>query len=143
MLKEFRAFLLRGNVLDLAVAVIIGAAFGSIVSSLTNDVLMPVIGLLTSDIDFTSLALTLKEAVVDDNGEIIKTAVEIRYGKFIQTILDFIIIGFVIFMILRSYRKIEERTKQQEEQKPAPAPGPTTESLLAEIRDLLKENPRS
>lgn len=138
MLKEFKAFLLRGNVLDLAVAVIIGAAFGSIVSSLTNDVLMPVIGLITSDIDFTQLSFTLREAVLDDRGEVLQAAVEIRYGKFIQTIIDFVIIGFVIFMILRSYRKIEEKTKAQEAQQPTPPPGPTTESLLAEIRDLLR-----
>ena len=138
MLKEFKAFLLKGNVLDLAVAVIIGAAFGAIVSSLTNDVLMPVIGLVTSDIDFSQLSLTLREALVDDRGEVLQAAVEIRYGKFIQTIIDFVIIGFVIFMILRSYRKIEEKTKAQEEQQPAPPPGPSAESLLAEIRDLLK-----
>ena len=141
MFKEFKAFLMRGNVLDLAIAVIIGGAFGSIVSSLTNDVLMPIIGLLTSNIDFSQLAFTLKEAVLDEQGAVIQAAVDIRYGKFIQTIVDFIIIGFVIFMILRSYRKIEEKLKAEEKaaQETPPAPGPSAESLLTEIRDLLKQ----
>ncbi|MDP4712489.1 MAG: large-conductance mechanosensitive channel protein MscL [Saprospiraceae bacterium] len=135
MLKEFKSFLMRGNVLDLAIAVIIGAAFGSIVSSFTNDIIMPVLGLLTSNIDFTQLVLVLKEATPDGQG-----AVEIRYGKFIQTIVDFLIIGFVIFMLLRSYRKIEEKLKKEEQaaQQAPPAPGPSAESLLTEIRDLLK-----
>ena len=140
MLKEFKAFIMRGNVLELAVAVIIAGAFGAIVKSFTNDVIMPPIGLALGDVDFSNLALTLKEAVLNDAGEVLEAAVQIRYGAFIQTIIDFLIIAFVIFMIVRSYNKIQERRKKEEEAAPAPPPGPTAEDLLAEIRDLLKKD---
>lgn len=140
MIKEFRDFIMRGNVLELAVAVIIAGAFGAIVASFTKDVLMPPIGLLLGDVDFTALAITLSEAQLNDAGEIVREAVEIRYGIFIQKIVDFLIIAFVIFMLVRTYNKIQERSKKEEEAAaPAPPPGPTAEELLAEIRDLLKK----
>jgi large conductance mechanosensitive channel len=140
MLKEFKAFIMRGNVLELAVAVIIAGAFGTIVKSFTADVIMPPIGLALGDVNFTDLAYTLKAAELNDAGEVITAAVQVRYGAFIQTIIDFLIIAFVIFMIVRSYNKIQDRLqKKEEEAAPAPPPGPTSEELLAEIRDLLKK----
>lgn len=137
MWKEFKAFIMKGNVLDLAVAVIVAGAFGAIVSSLTNDVIMPPIGLALGDVDFSQLAITLQEAQLNDAGEVVKEAVQIRYGMFIQKIIDFLIIAFIIFMLIRTYNKLQERKKVEEA--PAPPPGPTAEELLAEIRDLLRK----
>ncbi len=134
MFKEFKAFIMKGNVLDLAVAVIIAGAFGLIVSSFTNDIIMPPIGLAMGGVDFTELEMVLQPEVTDAAGEVTQAKVAIRYGKFIQTVIDFLIIAFVIFMIVRTYNKMTEKA---EEEAPAPPPGPTTEDLLAEIRDLL------
>lgn len=139
MWKEFRDFIMRGNVLELAVAVIVAGAFGTIVKSFTADIIMPPIGLALGNVDFSDLALTLQASVSNDAGEIIKEAVEIRYGNFIQTVIDFLIIAFVIFMLVRTYNKIKDRNKQEEEEAAAPPPGPTQEELLTEIRDLLKQ----
>lgn len=121
MIKEFREFIAKGNVLDLAVAVIIGGAFGAIVTSLVNDIIMPLIGVILGGVDFTSLAIEVGEA-------------SITYGNFIQAIINFLIIAFVIFMIVRTANNMQK----QEEEAPAPPPGPSAEDLLAEIRDLLK-----
>ncbi len=140
MWQEFKAFIMKGNVLELAVAVIVASAFGAVVASFTNDVIMPPIGLALGGVDFTELALTLQAAEMNDAGEVIKEAVEIRYGAFIQKVIDFLIIGFIVFLVVRNYNKMQERKKEKvEEAKPAPPPGPTTEELLAEIRDLLKK----
>lgn len=129
MWKEFKAFILKGNVLELATAVIIAGAFGTIVSSFTNDIILPPIGMLMGGVDFSELAFTLRPA----EGE--NAAVTIGYGKFIQSIIDFLIIAFAIFMVLKAYEKSQK--------KPAPAPaapaGPSTEELLTQIRDLLKK----
>ncbi|MEZ4594809.1 MAG: large-conductance mechanosensitive channel protein MscL [Chloroflexota bacterium] len=122
MLKEFRAFIAKGNVLDLAVAVIMGGAFGAIVTSLVNDIIMPLIGVILGGVDFTTLAVQVGDA-------------SITYGNFIQAIINFLIIAFVIFMIVRTANNM----KKEEEAAPAPPPGPTAEQLLAEIRDLLKK----
>ncbi|GAB5551605.1 MAG: large-conductance mechanosensitive channel protein MscL [Saprospiraceae bacterium] len=138
MLKEFRDFIMKGNVLELAVAVIIAGAFGAIVTSFTKDVIMPPIGLAMGGVDFTDLAYTLKAADMNAAGEVITEAVQIRYGAFIQKVIDFLIIAFIIFMLIRSYKKIQERNKQEEVAAPAPPPGPSSEDLLGEIRDLLK-----
>ncbi len=120
MLKEFRDFINRGNVMDLAVAVILGAAFGAIVTSLVNDILMPILGIFIGGIDFTGLAITVGDAVIG-------------YGNFIQMVINFLIIAFAIFMIVRWVNKLKKET-------PAPTPAPSAEEkLLAEIRDLLKE----
>jgi large conductance mechanosensitive channel len=129
LIKDFKSFVMRGNVLDLAVAVVIGTAFGRIVTSLVNDLLMPPIGVMLGGVDFSDLAITVQEAV----GE--AEAVTINYGVFIQTLIDFIIIAFAIFMVIKAF----EKTKQKEQEKPAPAEPPAQEKLLAEIRDLLKE----
>jgi len=130
LVKEFKAFAMRGNVVDLAVAVIIGGAFGRIVSSLVNDIIMPPIGVMLGGVDFKDLVLVLKRAT--DEIE----AVTINYGMFIQNVIDFLIIAFVIFMMIKginSFRKKEAET-------PADPPAPTTqEQLLTEIRDLLKK----
>ena len=134
MLKEFKDFIMKGNVLDLAVAVIIAGAFGLIVSSFTNDVLMPPIGMAMGGVDFSELEMVLQPEVQDAAGEITQEKVAIRYGKFIQTIIDFLIIAFVIFMIVRTYNNMNK----EEEEAPAPPPGPSAEDLLAEIRDLLR-----
>lgn len=133
MIKEFKDFIMKGNVLELAVAVIIAGAFGAVVTSFTNDVILPPIGLAMGGVDFSSLAMTLQDAQLNADGEVVKEAVQIRYGAFLQTIIDFLIIGFVLFMIIRTYNKT-----QAPEPEPAPA-GPTQEELLAEIRDLLKK----
>lgn len=130
IIKEFKEFAVKGNVVDMAVGIIIGAAFGKIVSSLVADVVMPPIGLLIGGMNFTDLAFELKAATADS------AAVIIAYGKFIQTTLDFVIIAFVIFMVIRGLNKL----KRTEEAAPAPVPEPTAEEiLLTEIRDLLKQ----
>lgn len=131
MIKEFKEFALKGNVLDLAIGVIIGGAFGKIVSSLVNDIIMPLIGLLLGNINFSDLKYVFKSAV----GETPEVA--LRYGMFIQTTIDFLIIAFVIFMVVKGINKF----KKKEEKAPTPKPLPTNEELLLiEIRDLLKDN---
>lgn len=139
MWKEFRDFIMKGNVLELAVAVIVAGAFGAIVSSLTNDVIMPPIGLALGGVDFSDLAINLKAAEMNDAGEVIKEAVQIKYGAFIQKIIDFLIIAFIIFMLLRTYKKMTEKKEAAAPAPPPPPPGPTQEELLIQIRDLLKK----
>jgi large conductance mechanosensitive channel len=127
IVKEFKDFAVKGNVVDMAVGIIIGAAFGKIVTSVVGDVIMPPIGLLIGGVDFSDLAFTLKAA------EAGSTAVVIAYGKFIQTVLDFAIVAFAIFMVIKVLNKIKAR------EVPPPA-GPTNEEvLLMEIRDLLRD----
>lgn len=130
MISEFKKFAMRGNVVDLAVAVVIGAAFGRIITSFVNDVLMPPIGLLLGGVDFTEFIWTLKDATEE------VAAVTINYGTFIQHMVDFTIIAFAIFMVIRAFEKM----KRKEETIPSPPPEPNAEEkLLTEIRDLLKE----
>lgn len=135
MFKEFKEFIMRGNVLDLAVAVIIAGAFGLIVTSFINDVLMPPIGILVGGVDFSDLALTLKPAVLAADGSVATEAVMVRYGAFINTVINFLIVAFAVFMLVKAYNS----TKKKEEPAPEAPKGPTTEELLAEIRDLLKK----
>ncbi|UCF65961.1 MAG: large-conductance mechanosensitive channel protein MscL [bacterium] len=130
MIKEFREFAMRGNVVDMAVGIIIGGAFGKIVSSLVNDVIMPPIGLLIGGVDFSNLSLTLKDAA----GDI--PAVTVNYGMFINTVLDFVIIAFAIFMVIKGMNRLK---RKQEEAPAAPPAPPKQEVLLTEIRDLLKK----
>ena len=132
MVQEFKDFAMRGNVVDMAVGIVIGGAFGKIVSSFVADVLMPPIGLLMGGVDFSDLAITLKEAV----GE--TAPVMIKYGSFIQTVVDFIIIAFAIFLVVKamnSMKKEEEAPAPEPEPEPAPS---NEEVLLGEIRDLLR-----
>jgi large conductance mechanosensitive channel len=129
MVQEFKEFAMRGNVVDLAVGVVIGGAFGKIVSSVVADVIMPPIGLLMGGVDFTDLKVVLKDAV----GEV--PAVTLNYGSFVQTCVDFIIIAFAIFMLIKALNSMQ---RKQEEAPAAPPPPPAQEVLLTEIRDLLK-----
>lgn len=138
---DFKDFLMKGEIVNLATAVIVGGAFGKIVTSFTNDVLMPPIGLLLGKVDFKNLKLVLQDGVpaVMENGIQKSPAiaeVTLNYGAFIQTIFDFVIIGFCIFIVLKAYEKAQEKIKKDEE--PKPVAGPTQEQLLTEIRDLLK-----
>lgn len=136
-LNDFKQFAMRGNVIDLAVGVIIGAAFGKITSSLVGDIIMPPIGALIGGVNFTDLVIPLKKASVTATGEIIP-AVTINYGSFIQTIIDFLIIAFTIFLFIKLINKFN-RKKTKEETTAIP-PTPTADiQLLTEIRDLLKQ----
>ncbi|MSQ98964.1 MAG: large-conductance mechanosensitive channel protein MscL [Xanthomonadales bacterium] len=131
MIKEFREFAMRGNVIDVAVGVVIGAAFGKIVSSFVNDVLMPPLGAALGGMNFTGLTLTLKAA----SGDV--AAVTLNYGTFIQTLLDFLIIAFAIFMVIKAMNSVKKK-----QETPAAPPQPSAEEvLLTEIRDLLKNRP--
>jgi large conductance mechanosensitive channel len=135
ILKEFKDFAVKGNVVDLAVAVIIGGAFGKIVTSFVNDIVMPPLGLLLGGVDFKDLAVTLKEAYVTADG-MEMPAVLLSYGSFIQNIVDFTIIAFVIFLAIKAINS----TKKKPVPAPAAPPAPTkSEVLLEEIRDLLKK----
>jgi len=130
MLQEFKTFAVKGNVMDMAVGIIIGAAFGKIVSSFVSDVIMPPIGLIIGGVNFSKLAYTLK-AATDSTA-----AITINYGKFIQTLVDFTIIAFAIFMVVKAMNSL----KKKEEAAPSAPPQPSEEQkLLAEIRDLLKK----
>lgn len=131
MMKEFKEFAMKGNVMDMAIGIIIGGAFGKIVSSFVSDVLMPPIGMLIGGVDFKSLSMTIQEA--KEGVE----AVTINYGNFIQTVVDFLIIAFAIFMVVKAMNK----AKKKEEEAPAEPPKPSNEEvLLSEIRDLLKKD---
>ena len=138
MMKEFRDFAMRGNVVDLAVGVIIGGAFGKIVTSLVTDVIMPPIGLAVGGVDFKDLKLVMQDAVLDAAGKETAPAVSINYGNFLQVTFDFLIVAFCIFMIV----KVMNQLKKKDEAPAAPPapPAPTKDQeLLAEIRDLLKK----
>ena len=136
VVKEFRDFAMRGNVVDLAVGVVIGGAFGKIVSSLVSDVIMPPIGLALGGVNFTDIKVTLKDAILDAAGAVTAPAVTLNIGTFIQTVFDFTIIAFAIFMIV----KLMNAAKKKEEAAPAAPRAPSKEEvLLTEFRDLLKK----
>jgi large conductance mechanosensitive channel len=136
MIREFKTFAMKGNVVDLAVGIIIGGAFGKIVSSLVADILMPPLGILIGGVNFAGLKITLKSAVADSTGRITADAVSLNYGNLIQTIFDFAIIAFAIFMLIKALN----RMKIAEEEKQKIPPKPSEEVLLlTEIRDLLKK----
>ncbi|MCB1585176.1 MAG: large-conductance mechanosensitive channel protein MscL [Gammaproteobacteria bacterium] len=131
MLSEFKKFAVKGNVVDMAVGIIIGAAFGKIVTSLVNDIIMPPIGVLIGGVDFSDLSLVVKEATAEN------PAVTINWGNTVQTIINFIIIAFSIFMVVKAMNKMQKK----EEEKPAAPPEPSKEEiLLTEIRDALLKN---
>ena len=135
MLKEFRDFIMTGNVIDLAVAVLLAGAVGLVVNGFVNDIMMPLVGYFTGGVDFSDFKYVLSEAVLGDDGNVVTPESAIRYGAWINSIINLIIVGFVLFVIVKSYNKV--RAKKEE---PAPEPaGPTQEELLAEIRDLLKK----
>ena len=137
MWKDFKAFAMQGNVMDMAIGVIIGGAFGKIVTSLVSDIIMPILGILTGGINFSNLKLILKEAEIDSTGKIISPENAINYGVFLDTILNFFIIAFCIFMVIRLLQRAKNKLiKAQEEEEKEKKP--SVEDLLGEIRDLLK-----
>lgn len=130
MIKEFKEFAVKGNVVDMAIGIIIGAAFGKIITSLVGDVIMPPIGVILGGVDFSNLSIVVKDAVAQ------KPAVVISYGKFLQTIIDFTIIAFAVFMGVKAMNTLK---KKEEGAPAAPSAPPNQELLLAEIRDLLRD----
>jgi large conductance mechanosensitive channel len=135
MIKEFKEFAMKGNVVDMAVGIIIGGAFGKIISSAVADIIMPPIGLALGGVNFTDLKMNLANAVMEGD-KVVKEAVTLNYGNFIQVTVDFLIIAFVIFMAIKAMNSM----KKKEEAAPAAPPAPSTEEkLLTEIRDLLKK----
>ena len=141
--KEFKEFISRGNVLDMAVGVIIATAFGKITAALVEKVIMPFIGWIFGGIDLSKLDITLRAAQVNDAGEVVKEATVIGIGAFLSTVIDFLIVALVVFIIVKSFNKArklgELRKKKEEEKKEEEPKAPTQEELLTEIRDLLKE----
>ena len=135
-LHEFKEFAMRGNVLDMAVGVILGGAFGKITTSLVNDVFMPLIGTLIGGVDLGKLNIVLKDAVMNGE-EVVAPAVTLGIGTFLTTVIDFILVAFVIFLMIKTINRFHK--KKEEDPKPEEPKGPTTEELLTEIRDLLKE----
>lgn len=133
---DFKKFAFKGNVIDMAVGVVIGSAFSKIVTSVVNDLIMPIFGALTAGTQFTSLKLVLSPAVLNEAGEVIKPEAAITYGNLIQNVVDFLLIALSMFIFIRFINKMTEKMKKEE--KPAAPKGPTQEQLLTEIRDLLK-----
>ena len=140
MWKQFKEFAFKGNIFDMAIGVVVGGAFGKIVTSLVNDIIMPFFGFLTAGMEFKSLKWVLSAAVVE-NGEVIKPEAAILYGSFIQNIVDFLIIAFSIFLAVYFASKASQKLRKQQEEESAPeTPAPPTEvELLADIRDLLQK----
>ncbi|MDP3451809.1 MAG: large-conductance mechanosensitive channel protein MscL [Bacteroidales bacterium] len=139
LLDEFKQFAMRGNVVDMAVGIIIGGAFGKIVSSFVSDVIMPPLGILIGGVNFTDLKITIKQEILDAVGQVVNPAVTINYGNFIQVVFDFIIIAFSIFAMIKVMNNLNR--KKIEEQAPATPPPPTADiQLLTEIRDILKKD---
>lgn len=137
--NEFKEFAVRGNVMDMAVGVVIGTAFGKITTSLVNDVFMPLIGLLVGGIDLGQLNIVLKPEVLDETGAVVTAVVTLDLGAFLSTVIDFILMAFVIFLTVKAINRLHELGKKDEEEEPEEEPAPTSEELLTEIRDLLKE----
>lgn len=139
IVDEFKQFAMRGNVLDMAVGIIIGGAFGKIVSSIVSDVIMPPVGLLVGGVNFTDLKITIKQQILDAAGTVIAPAVTINYGNFIQVTFDFIIIAFAIFMLIKGMNNINRKKEAAPAAPATPPPPPEDIQLLKEIRDLLKK----
>lgn len=138
MLKEFKDFAMRGNVVDLAVGIIIGGAFGKIVSSVVNDIIMPPIGLLISGVKFTDIKIKISDAIIDATGAVTKEAVTINIGNFIQTIIDFTLVAMAIFFMIKLMNNLNKKKAEPDPTPAAPPPPTKEETLLTEIRDILK-----
>lgn len=137
LISEFKTFAMRGNVVDMAVGIIIGGAFGKIISSFVTDVLMPPIGLLLGGTNFSALKIVLKDPVLDEAGKIATQAVSINYGNFVQVTVDFLIIAFSIFMMIKAMNSLKKK-EEAPVAEPTPPPPTKEEVLLGEIRDILK-----
>lgn len=137
-IAEFKEFAMKGNVVDMAIGVVIGAAFGKITTSLVNDVIMPLISRITGGVDFSAWKWVLKAAEVDETGAETTAEIAVNYGSFIAVVLDFLIIALVLFMVVKAINKLRSIGKKEEPAEEEPTP--TAEELLTEIRDLLKEN---
>ena len=135
MLKEFRDFIMTGNVVDLAVAVILAGAVGLVVTGFTNDMIMPIVGHFTGGMDFADMKFVLSQAEVDADGTVLEPENAIMYGRWINSIINLIIVGFVLFMIVKAYGKV----RKKKEEAPAPDPGPSEVDILLEIRDELRK----
>lgn len=135
MLKEFKKFIMTGNVIDLAVAVLLAGAVGLVVNGFVNDIMMPIVGYFTGGMDFSAMKIVLSEAVTDAEGNVTTPESAIRYGAWVNSLINLLIVGFVLFMIVKAYGKV----RKKEEPAPEAPKGPTQEELLAEIRDLLKK----
>lgn len=134
MWNEFKKFAFRGNVVDMAVGVIIGGAFGKIVTSLVNDMIMPILGIILGKINFSDLKIVLSPAEINAAGEVVKAESAIAYGSFIQSVVDFLLVALCIFFMIKAINK----THRKKEPEPEPPKGPTAEELLVEIRDAIK-----
>ena len=143
LFNEFKEFIMRGNVIDMAIGVIIATAFGKITTSLVNDVFMPFISWVTGARDMTALNVIIREPVLDEAGEIVKEGITLGFGTFVGTIIDFILVALVVFAIVKAFNKAhevaEKRKKKEEEEAPADPEPSNEEKLLTEIRDLLKK----
>ena len=137
-IAEFKEFAMKGNVVDMAIGVVIGAAFGKITTSLVNDVIMPLISRITGGVDFSAWKWVLKAAEVDETGAETAAEIAVNYGSFIAVVLDFLIIALVLFMVVKAINKLRSIGKKEEPAEEEPTP--TAEELMTEIRDLLKEN---
>ena len=144
LLKDFKEFAMRGNVIDMAVGVVIGAAFGKIISSLVDDIIMPLVGVVTGGINFTDYKFVIQQAVIDgQTQEVLKPEVTMNWGSWVQTVVDFLIVAFCIFVMIKFINNMRKRMEKQKEEEVAEAAAaePTKEEqLLTEIRDLLKAN---
>ena len=136
--EEFKQFAMRGNVLDMAIGVVIGAAFGKITTSIVNDIIMPLISMLTGGIDFSAWKWVLKDAVTEA-GEIVTPEVAVNFGNLISVILDFVIVAFAMFLVVKGMNKLNTLKKKEEEPAPEEPKGPSQEELLAQILDELKQ----
>jgi len=137
--EEFKQFAMRGNVIDLAVGVVIGGAFGKITTSLVNDIIMPFISMLTGGIDFSDWKWVLKEAVLNADGTEAAAAISVNFGNLVAVILDFIIIAFAIFCMIKGLNKLQRKKEEEPAAPPAPPEPSAEEKLLTEIRDLLRD----
>lgn len=135
LFKDFRNFIMTGNVIDFAVAVLMAGAVGMVVNGFVNDIMMPVVGFFTGGVDFSDMAFVLSEAVRDTDGSVQSPEIAIRYGAWINSLINLVIVGFILFVIVKGYGKL----RAQKEQEPTSKKGPTQVELLTEIRDLLKK----
>ena len=138
-MEEFKTFAMRGNVIDMAVGVVIGGAFGKITTSIVNDIIMPLVSMLTGGINFSSWKLVLKQAVLDAQGAVVSEEVAVNFGNTIAVVLDFIIIAFAVFCMVKALNNLHRKKEEAPAEEPAPPEPSAEEKLLMEIRDLLKE----